>query len=182
MPKGTEQGSVVAGSDPACTLLQNATNSDFVPKLHRPTRPTTIPSVLPVLRMQIRFCNDCLAKLLRTFHNSKTNKGNCNKQACFKYASQSNAVPSNAIPIKMQSRAMQFKQCNPSDAIHIFSSPQLQCKQGQLQYVKMQSKAMQCKQVQLQPVKAMFQAKCNPKTSHANAGRSLPITGSCTYM
>ena len=118
-PKGTGQGSVAAGSDPACTLLHYATNSDFVPKPNRPTRPTTIPSAPPMLRLQLRFRNDCFAKRLQTFRNCNASKGNCNEQAHLKHPSQNDAVSSDAIPVEMQSKAMQSKQCNPSDAICI---------------------------------------------------------------
>ena len=113
-PKGTGQGSVAAGSDPACTLLHYATNSDFAPKPNRPTRPTTIPSAPPMLRLQPRSRNDCFAKCLQTFRNCNASKGNCNEQA-----HSNDAVSSDAIPVEMQSKAMQSKQCNPSNAICI---------------------------------------------------------------
>ena len=75
--KGAGQGSVAAGFDPASTLLHNATNSDFAPKPHQPTRPTTIPSAPPMLQLQLQFRNDCFAKHLQSFRNCNASKCNC---------------------------------------------------------------------------------------------------------
>ena len=74
MPKGTGQCSVAAGSNPASTLLHYATNSDFAPKPHRPTRPNTILSAPPMLRLQLRFRNGYFARRLQPFRNCNASK------------------------------------------------------------------------------------------------------------
>ena len=77
MPKGTGQGSVAAGSNPASTLLHYATNSDFAPKPNRPERPITIPSAPPMLRLQLQFRNGYFAKHLQPLRNCNAIKCNC---------------------------------------------------------------------------------------------------------
>ena len=65
---------------------------------HRPTRPTTIPSAPPMLRLQLRFRNDCFAKHLQSFCNCNASKCNCTTfKATQLAAMQFQAMQSQAI-------------------------------------------------------------------------------------
>ena len=91
VPKGTGQCSVAAGSNPASTLLHYATNSDFAPKPHRPTRPNTILSAPPIAAAAMTIPQWLLCQTSATISQLQC------KQAHRHYI-QSNATRGDAVP------------------------------------------------------------------------------------
>ena len=141
--KGTEQGSVAAGSDPACNLLHCATSLDFVPKCAYLQGNPPYQACHHCCGCNYNLAVISLPHVCKQSATARQTRATARTPACSKHASQSNAVPSDAIPIKIQSKAMQSKCCNPKQCNpeHYNSK---QCNLKQCRYNSRQDDARQC--------------------------------------